>query len=331
MHIPPQSAVSLPVTPFPRQVLAMARVLVIGDVMLDRYWFGDASRLSPEAPVPVVQITSCEDRLGGAANVARNIAALGAQVSLVGVVGDDDAGRCIGHLLQQAGIADCTCMRATAQTIVKLRVLGRRQQLLRIDFDGERGSAAAKLDAASLEHLVCAHDVIVLSDYAKGCLDDPQTVIRLAAGHGRPVLVDPKGEDFSGYAQAALLTPNLAELRLIVGAWRSESELADKAQSLRRSLSIPSLLLTRSADGMTLFDDDGAHHFPAQAREVFDVSGAGDTVIAVLASLLASGMRQDMAIALANRAAGLAVSKLGTATVSYDELFADSDSDYLPH
>ncbi len=330
MQLPPQSAVPLPVAPFPRHVLATARVLVIGDVMLDRYWFGDASRISPEAPVPVVQIACCEDRLGGAANVARNISALGAQASVVGVVGDDDAGRCIGQLLRQAGIADCTCTRATAQTIVKLRVLGRRQQLLRIDFDGERGSAAARLDAASLEQLVCAHDVIVLSDYAKGCLADPQTVIRLAADHSRPVLVDPKGEDFSGYAHATLLTPNLAELRLIVGAWRSEPELADKAQALRRSLSIPSLLLTRSADGMTLFDDEGAHHFPAQAREVFDVSGAGDTVIAVLASLLASGMRQDIAIALANRAAGLAVSKLGTATVSYDELFADGDSDYLP-
>ena len=310
---------------FARDRLASARVLVIGDVMLDRYWFGDVSRISPEAPVPVVQVAFREDRLGGAANVARNIAALGAQASLLGVIGDDDAGACVGRLLRQAAIRDCTRARTGAQTIVKLRVLGQRQQLLRIDFDGTPALTALDHDASQLANLIGEHDIVVLSDYAKGCLADPHALIAIARSQRRAVLVDPKVDDFSVYANAAMITPNLAELARVVGRWHDEEELAAKAQALRSALAIDALLLTRSSEGMTLFDANGSHHFAAQAKEVFDVSGAGDTVIAVLASLLACGLPQPQAIALANRAAGLVVGKLGTATVSCHELFSCSD------
>lgn len=310
---------------FARDRLDAARVLVIGDVMLDRYWFGEVSRISPEAPVPIVQVGFREDRLGGAANVARNIASLGAQASLLGVIGDDDAGSCVRRLITQAAIRDCTCARAGGQTIVKLRVLGQRQQLLRIDFDGARELTALPLGAAELTALIGEHDIVVLSDYAKGCIADPQSLIAIARAQRRAILVDPKGEDFSVYANATMITPNLAEFRQVVGRWHDEQELAAKAQSLREALGIDALLLTRSSEGMTLFDQCGSRHFPAQAQEVFDVSGAGDTAIAVLASLLACGLQQQLAIRLANRAAGLVVGKLGTATVSFNELFSTGD------
>lgn len=313
-----------------RKRLAATRVLVIGDVMLDRYWFGDVRRISPEAPVPVVQVAERDERLGGAANVARNVVALGAQASLLGVIGDDDAGNHVGRLLQQAGICDCTRMRADAQTTVKLRVLGQRQQLLRIDFECERECAALDVDADRLASLVAAHDIVVLSDYAKGCLADPQALIAIARAAQRPVLVDPKGEDFSHYAHATMITPNLAELRLVVGRWRDEADLCARAQALRNALSLPALLLTRSADGMSLFDDAGIRNFPAQSKEVFDVSGAGDTVVAALAALSGAGLRQEPAIWLANRAAGIVVGKLGTATVDFNELFATVDIAELP-
>lgn len=325
-EFPPQDPV-----PVARERLAATRVLVIGDVMLDRYWFGDVSRISPEAPVPIVQVATREERLGGAANVARNIAALGAQVSLLGVVGDDDAGACVSRLLRQSGIGDFTCMRAGAQTIVKLRVLGQRQQLLRIDFECRREAAALEIDAMQLGSLMAAHDIVVLSDYAKGCLGDPQALITIARTQRCPVLVDPKGEDYSRYANANMVTPNLAELKLVLSRWKDEEDLHIRAQALRQSLSVPSLLLTRSAEGMTVFDDAGVRHFAAEAREVFDVSGAGDTVIAVLAALMGAGVRQDLAIALANRAAGIVVGKLGTATVDFDELFADRSTNLDVH
>lgn len=306
----------------PRSALARTRVLVVGDVMLDRYWFGDVHRISPEAPVPVVQIRQCEDRLGGAANVACNIVSIGARATLLGVVGDDEAGAGVRRLLKASAIDDALQSRSGQQTVVKLRVLGSQQQLLRIDFDGTRGRPCAAIDFAGLDRLVSAHHVVVISDYAKGGLDNPQLVIRIARKYRRPVLVDPKGSDFSSYAQATMITPNCTELSRIVGAWRNEQELTARAQALRGALSLRALLLTRSADGMTLFDDHGTHHCPAQAREVFDVCGAGDTVIAVLASLLASGVGCKTAVEAANCAAGLAVSKRGTATVSYDELCA---------
>ncbi len=319
-----RSPASLPAFPIlPRQTLARTRVLVVGDVMLDRYWFGAVSRISPEAPVPVVQIRRCEDRLGGAANVARNIASVGARVTLVGVVGDDEAGACLRRLIQRAGINDALQLRSAEQTIVKLRVLGAQQQLLRVDFDGDRPMAGAALASDELHHLVRGHHLMVLSDYAKGSIDNPQSLIRIARRYRRPVLVDPKGDDFSAYAHATMLTPNSEELVRIVGRWRNEEDLAARAQQLRKALSLRGLLLTRSAEGMTLFDDAGAHHFSTEAREVFDVCGAGDTVVAVLASLLAAGVNCENAVALANRAAGIAVGKLGTSVVSYDELFRD--------
>ncbi len=326
-----RSPASLPAFPFlSRRTLARVRVLVVGDIMLDRYWFGDVSRISPEAPVPVVQVQRCEDRLGGAANVARNIASIGACVTLVGVIGNDEAGSCVRRLLEHAAIGDALQVDADRQTVVKLRVLAGQQQLLRIDFDGERRTPCVALDPEELHRLVRRHHLVVLSDYAKGGISNPQSLIRAARRCRRPVLVDPKGDDFSCYAQATMLTPNSDELARIVGAWHSEEDLAVRAQQLRASLSLRALLLTRSAEGMTLFDDAGVHHSPTKAREVFDVCGAGDTVIAVLASLLACGVHCRAAIELANRAAGIAVGKLGTATVDYDELFIDPDADPSP-
>ncbi len=297
--------------------LAQARVLVAGDVMLDRYWFGDVQRISPEAPVPVVQVVRSDDRLGGAANVARNIASLGSGAGLLGIVGDDDAGRRVHALLAEAGISDFVADNSDLPTIVKLRVLGRQQQLLRIDFDpAPLRSLPAVCDVA-----LRGCQVLVLSDYAKGTLQDAAALIAAARERGLPVLVDPKGEDYHRYAGATLITPNRAELRQVVGRWRDEAELCNRAQSLRTSLQLAALLLTRSEEGMSLFDAGGVRHFAAQAREVFDVSGAGDTVIAVIAALLASGVELGHAVSVANRAAGMAVSKLGTATISFDELF----------
>ncbi len=321
MELPDLSSACLISTPIPRSLLERSRVLVVGDVMLDRYWFGEVGRISPEAPVPIVQVARSEDRLGGAANVARNIVALGGQCSLLGLLGDDDPGRCVQQQLAQAGIRDCTRREADRQTVVKLRVLGRQQQLLRIDFDGPSRQSPSIAGDDDLRQLISVHDLVVLSDYAKGGLGDPRRVIAAARQQHRPVLVDPKGEDFSVYAGATMITPNLSELRLIIGAWRSEEELETKAQALRQALHIEALLLTRSAQGMSLFDAGGVRHYPAEAREVFDVSGAGDTAMAVLALLLATGIHVDLSISLANRAAGLAVAKLGTATVGYEELF----------
>ena len=307
-------------------LLSNARVLVAGDVMLDRYWFGDVQRISPEAPVPVVQVLRSDDRLGGAANVARNVAALGARASLLGRVGIDAAGQRVHALLADAKIADLLTDTAALSTIVKLRVLGRQQQLLRIDFDSY-AAAARTPDAPpctlvqSAQQVLAAHHVLLVSDYAKGTLADVATLIAAAREAGLPVLVDPKGDDFSIYAGATLITPNRAELQRVVGRWRDEADLQDRAQALRTSLQVETLLLTRSEDGMSLFDAAGVRHFAAQAREVFDVSGAGDTVIAVIASLLAAGIAIESAVAIANHAAGLAVSKLGTAVVTFDELF----------
>ncbi len=329
MKLPDLAAAAHVSAPIPRSLLSRSRVLVVGDVMLDRYWFGDVGRISPEAPVPVVQVMRSEDRLGGAANVARNIISLGGQCSVLGLIGDDDAGACVQQMLGAAGIRDMTRRDAARQTVVKLRVLGRQQQLLRIDFDTQAGEPAALCSDDELQRLIRRHDLVVLSDYAKGGLGDPRQIIAAATRQGRPVLVDPKGEDFSRYAGATMITPNLSELRLVVGSWRDEEELAAKAQALRLSLCIESLLLTRSAEGMSLFDASGNRHFTAQAREVFDVSGAGDTAMAVLALLLATGIHVDTSIALANRAAGLAVAKLGTATIGYDELFVEAHSEAL--
>lgn len=297
-----------------------ARVLVVGDVMLDRYWFGEVSRISPEAPVPVVKVERGEERLGGAANVARNAAALGARCMLLSVVGTDEAGRIIEKLLAEEGIDTSLHEDAELSTTIKLRVIGRQQQLLRIDFENWPTHEVLRAKLAEFEQLLPRCDVVVMSDYGKGGLTHITEMIRLAHSAAKPVLVDPKGEDYARYAGATLITPNRAELRQVVGKWSSEAELADKAQRLRETLGLEALLVTRSEEGMTLFGAQGTVHEPAQAREVYDVSGAGDTVISALAVMLGSGLDTVSAMRIANRAAGIVVGKLGTAVVHLDEL-----------
>ncbi|HTH95082.1 MAG TPA: D-glycero-beta-D-manno-heptose-7-phosphate kinase [Rhodocyclaceae bacterium] len=303
-------------------VTATTRVLVVGDVMLDRYWFGDVSRISPEAPVPVVKIDKMEERPGGAANVARNCAALGAKTTLLSVVGADDAGRALSRLMHDAGIAANLHEDTKLSTTVKLRVLGRQQQLLRIDFENWPDHDVLNAKLAGYRRLLAETDVVILSDYGKGALVHVAEMIRLARAAGKPVLVDPKGDDYARYTEATLLTPNRSELREVVGKWKDEADLQKRAQTLRAELKLDALLVTRSEDGMTLFTETEASHDPAQVREVFDVSGAGDTVIATLAVMLGSGSDMLSAMHLANRAAGVVVAKLGTATCSLDELAA---------
>lgn len=297
-----------------------ARVLIVGDVMLDRYWFGEVSRISPEAPVPVVKIEKVEERPGGAANVARNCAALGAKVSLLSVVGADEAGKTLARLMDDANIESSLHEDAGLNTTVKLRVIGRQQQLLRIDFENTPDHEVLRAKLADFSARLADCDVVILSDYGKGGLTHITEMIQRAKDAGKPVLVDPKGDDYVRYAGATLLTPNRAELREVTGKWHSEAELVTKAQQLRESLDLTALLVTRSEEGMTLFSADGVRNEAAVAREVYDVSGAGDTVIATLAVMLASGLSLDRALFLANRAAGVVVGKLGTATCSLDEL-----------
>jgi rfaE bifunctional protein kinase chain/domain len=299
---------------------SVARVLIVGDVMLDRYWFGDVSRISPEAPVPVVKVERTEERPGGAANVARNCSALGAQTGLLSVVGADEAGATLARLLAASSIDASLHEDAQLNTTVKLRVLGRQQQLLRIDFENSPAHEVLKAKLAEFEERLAACDVVILSDYGKGGLTHIAEMIRLARGADKPVLVDPKGEDYARYAGATVLTPNRAELRQVVGRWKDDDDLASRVERLREELGFEALLLTRSEEGMTLFSAAGALHEPALAREVYDVSGAGDTVIATLAVMLASGQGLAAAMKLANRAAGIVVGKLGTATCSLEEL-----------
>jgi len=298
------------------------RILVVGDVMLDRYWFGEVSRISPEAPVPVVRVQRSEERLGGAANVARNAAALGAHTALLGVVGQDEAGDAVGKMLREMEIQSYLNRDAAISTIVKLRVVGRQQQLLRVDFEDPPTDTVLRDKLTQFNALLPNYDVIVLSDYAKGSLVNVATMIDAARKQGKKILVDPKGDDFSPYAGASMLTPNKSELRQIVGAWKTEDELTNKAQSLRNSLGLEALLLTRSEEGMTLYTENEVTHMPAMAREVYDVSGAGDTVIATMAVMLGAGVSIAEAVSMANRAGGIVVGKLGTATVSKEELFS---------
>jgi rfaE bifunctional protein kinase chain/domain len=301
--------------------LSEVRLLVVGDVMLDRYWFGEVSRISPEAPVPVVKVERSEERLGGAANVARNAAALGAVTALLSVVGDDDAGRTIGRLLEDGQIDAALHVDRDIDTTVKLRVIGRQQQLLRIDFETAPSHEVLQAKLADFETRIVQSDVVILSDYGKGGLTHIADMIRIARAHDKPVLVDPKGDEWGKYAGATVITPNRSELRAVVGRWSSDEELAAKAQKLRGELGLEALLVTRSEEGMTLFADE-IHHQPAQAREVFDVSGAGDTVIATLAVMIAAGADWAEAIRVANIAAGIVVGKLGTAVVTRRELAA---------
>jgi rfaE bifunctional protein kinase chain/domain len=297
-----------------------ARVLVVGDVMLDRYWFGEVSRISPEAPVPVIKIERTEERPGGAANVARNAAALGARVDLLSVVGRDEAGEAIERLVAGEGVRAVLHRDGTIATTIKLRAIARHQQLLRIDFENQP-SHELLLDALEdFKALLPGTDVVVLSDYGKGGLTHIARMIGLARAAGKPVLVDPKGDDYSRYRGATLITPNRSEFREVAGRWGSEQEMAEKAERLRAELEVGALLVTRSEEGMTLYREGAVLHQPAQAREVFDVSGAGDTVIATLAVMLAAGADLPEAMRVANLAAGIVVGKLGTAVVHREEL-----------
>lgn len=305
---------------FPKHAVAQARVLVVGDIMLDRYWFGEVERISPEAPVPVVRVVKREDRLGGAANVARNIVALGAQATLIGLVGEDEAAAGIRHLLSESGIDAHLIADACHPTTLKMRVLGRQQQLLRIDFEEKPTPALLEALRAQFETALAGHDVLVLSDYAKGTLAQVEVLIALARAQGIPVLVDPKGSDYTRYYGATLVTPNRSEMQQAVGAWTSEQELTSRAQALREQLALEALLVTRSEQGMTLFTEHGREHVEAQAHEVFDVSGAGDTVLATLAVMRAAGVDWPSAMRWANRAGGIVVGKLGTSIVTAGEL-----------
>jgi D-beta-D-heptose 7-phosphate kinase/D-beta-D-heptose 1-phosphate adenosyltransferase len=298
-----------------------ARVLVAGDVMLDRYWHGATSRISPEAPVPVVHVGQTEERAGGAANVALNIAALGAQIRLLGVTGDDEPAGLLETLLSGAGI-DCHFQKiADTPTVTKLRVISRHQQLIRLDFedgfDAIDGPALMESYRQGLDHC----DVVVLSDYGKGTLADIESLIGLARAAGKAVLIDPKAVDFSRYKGATLITPNMAEFEVVAGACASEQDLIEKGNNLLEQHDLDALLVTRGEHGMTLLSRGAPEfHLPTQAREVFDVTGAGDTVISVLAAALAAGEGLPAATALANLAAGIVVGKLGTASVSVPEL-----------
>jgi D-glycero-beta-D-manno-heptose-7-phosphate kinase len=300
--------------------LATASVLVVGDAMLDRYWYGSVDRISPEAPVPVVRVMRTEERVGGAANVANNIVALGACASLLSVVGDDEASRQLESLVALTGITPYFGRDSKLKTTVKLRVIGRQQQLIRLDFESTPETEVLASQFALFEKLCPSHDAVLFSDYGKGGLAHIGAMIAQAQAAGKVVLVDPKGSDYTRYKNATVITPNLAELEQVVGHWSSEAELQVKAHNLRQSLGLQALLLTRSEAGMTLFDEQGQLDVPAVAREVFDVTGAGDTVIATFAAMLATGMSLRSAVPLANRAGGIVVGKFGTATISFEEL-----------
>jgi len=300
-----------------------ARVLVVGDVMLDRYWFGEVSRISPEAPVPIVRFEQLQEQMGGAANVANNCVALGARTQLLSVVGNDEAGERLARLVEEAGIRASLHRDASIPTTVKLRVIGtpKKQQLLRIDFETQPSREVLASKLADFAAALPACNVVVLSDYGKGGLRHIGRMIRLAHAAGKKVLVDPKGDEYSRYKGAHIVTPNLEELRKVVGTWKNETDLRRRAQKLRRSLGLQALLLTRGSEGMTLYTARGAMNVKADKREVYDVSGAGDTVIAALGAMLGAGVRLDQAVRIANRAAGIVVEKFGAAVATRKEVF----------
>jgi len=312
---------NLHLPPFPALAAKQVRVLVVGDVMLDRYWFGEVERISPEAPVPVVHVGKREDRLGGAANVARNAAALGAQVTVAGIVGRDEPGAVVHAMLDEAGIVPALIDDDPEHpTTLKMRVLGRQQQMVRVDFEVKPSQACVQALTEQVQGLLAQHDVVVLSDYDKGALAQVSLLIDCARAQGLSVLVDPKGVDYARYRGASLVTPNRSEMQQAVGYWRDEEDLNARAQQLRMQLSLEALLVTRSEQGMTLFTEDSRDHVDALAHEVFDVSGAGDTVLATLAVVRGTGASWRHAMQWANRAGGIVVGKLGTSTVTVEEL-----------
>ncbi len=306
-----------------REQLEAARVLVVGDAMLDRYWFGAVERISPEAPVPIVRVNASkeQERLGGAANVAWNVKVLGAHPSLLTAIGDDEHGHRLEALLDRSGIETLFRRDSRLTTTVKLRVIGRSQQLLRVDFEEEPDHEVLDEMRPLYKNALAVSNAVLFSDYGKGGLTHIPAMIEAARAAELPVLVDPKGSDYARYKGATVITPNRNELSQVIGSWTSEAQLRERAHALRTSLALEALLLTRSEDGMTLFDDAGQLDIAAEAREVFDVTGAGDTVIATLATMLACGLSLRDAVPIANRAGGIVVGKFGTASVSYDELF----------
>ncbi|MRI31954.1 bifunctional heptose 7-phosphate kinase/heptose 1-phosphate adenyltransferase [Endozoicomonas sp. OPT23] len=298
-----------------------ARVLVIGDVMLDRYWHGGTSRISPEAPVPVVRVNQVEDRPGGAGNVALNIASLGAPAWLIAATGNDEAADSLQTRLEAAGVYCDFARLDNVPTITKLRVISQHQQLIRLDHEEDFAGLSSDILEDKADSLLKNVGAVILSDYNKGTLQNHQQLIKQAKTQGIPVLVDPKGTDFERYRGATVITPNLSEFETVVGKCNSEQELVEKGRKLLADIDLEALLITRSEHGMTLIRKDAPElHLPARAREVFDVTGAGDTVISTLATALAAGSDLPTSAALANIAAGIVVAKLGTATVSMPEL-----------
>jgi rfaE bifunctional protein kinase chain/domain len=307
-----------------RQSFARARVLVVGDAMLDRYWIGEVERISPEAPVPIVRIEREEERAGGAANVARNAAALGARVTLLSVVGADEPGARLEALLKRERVETRLHRDRGLKTTVKLRVIaGRKQQLLRLDFETMPSHEVLAGKIREFQEMLGDTDVVILSDYGKGGLTHIVKMLGLARRAGKAVLVDPKGEDYLRYRGATLITPNRAEFAKVAGAWKDERDLERRAQQLRRKLDARALLVTRGAQGMTLFQEGRRLHVATEAREVSDVTGAGDTVIATLGVAIGSGAQLHEAVRLANRAAGIVVGKFGTAVATPKELFGE--------
>ena len=305
-----------------RARIERARVLVVGDAMLDRYWHGAVERISPEAPVPVVRVTREEERLGGAGNVALNVKTLGAQATLLTVVGNDEPARKLRSMLESEGVTALLGSDPKLYTIVKLRVIGRAQQLIRIDFENLPDHEVLDGMLADYERVLPDFDAVLFSDYGKGGLTHIPKMIEAARAAGKPVLIDPKGSDYTRYAGATAITPNRAEMAEVIGKWSSEAQLHERAEALRLKLGLEAIVLTRSEEGMSLFDAAGHVQVPAQAREVFDVTGAGDTVIATLAVMLGAGLDLRTAMPIANRAGSIVVGKFGTASVNYEELFA---------
>lgn len=298
-----------------------AQVLICGDVMLDRYWRGAVERISPEAPIPIVRVDSQKSLPGGAGNVALNVAALGAHTTLVGYIGADLDGNQLQQALTAAGVQQSLVVHKDFPTICKLRVLGAQQQLIRLDLESTRPFSALPELWNQYNHALQTANVVIFSDYAKGTLFDIQRLIQAARLRQIPIVIDPKGQDFQRYAGANLLTPNLKEFEAVVGACPSEQDIIQKAQMLLNTLAIDALLITRGKDGMTFVARGQAPiSYPTMAREVFDVSGAGDTVVGVIGAALGVQANVSDAIFWANVAAGIVVGKLGAATVSPHEL-----------
>jgi rfaE bifunctional protein kinase chain/domain len=309
--------------------LADTRVLVVGDVMLDQYWMGEVRRISPEAPVPIISVQETSERLGGAGNVARNITALGGECSMLGIVGEDEAGQSINDISRKSGIEVVLEKDTSIKTTIKLRVVSKNQQLLRADFENSPRKAVLDTVLVRYQELIGDHDAVVLSDYGKGTLAEIESMIKIAVANGKPVLIDPKGFDYSRYYGATLITPNLAEFESAAGIVQGDGDLERKAASLIGELDLKHLLVTLSDKGMKLFSADAEPiHVPARSREVYDVSGAGDTVIAVMAMALSAKLPNFDGLELANSAAGIVISKLGTATTNISELRAAIMEDY---